>query len=248
MQDRIAEVELIPWRHDVNLQAHQDLIQAVRNLPRNSILLLEITQNQIDEFNSYLANHREDLNLSQYRQDLRDSRFAVYEIYLECLRRGIKVIPIEESVYRRRLEKQMNAVDDWYDVSFSNFKREEIMTRRIIEASKMYAGQKISVICGARHIPKLANRFRLIQNIKLTMKPEFTKIVQESLVTDQKRVDALTKENIREVYLRRLQEQRIRAAQRKSIKTQEEQKLIREKLERQKEFRLRAIRDRPKLV
>jgi len=96
MNYRSVDLEILPWFHQYTLEAHKMMLEYIRSLPRGSILIMEIDEVQESEFKKYLSDPEsykiDHLPESDFERNKKLWKLAGYEIYLECLKKGIKIV------------------------------------------------------------------------------------------------------------------------------------------------------------
>lgn len=159
MANRFVDLELLPWFHQYTLESHKMILEYIRSLPRGSALIMEIDEPQQLEFEKYMSDPEsykiDHLPESDFERNKKLWKLAGYELYLECLKRGIKVIRIEESTVRRMTSNIGENAKSWDEIKqVEKFlsKRDNVMARRIMEAIKAHKNNKFYILVGQGHI------------------------------------------------------------------------------------------------
>ncbi len=144
----MPEIEILPWIHDINLNSQAQAITYIKNLPKNSIILMEIDDSHINGFN--------DIPNFLKAKGIDTSIAAVLEVYLECQKRNIVVLPLDNANIIKKIfdirdrEKLSGAKEAEFTRGF-NAIREQVMLSRILSALKLHPKKNISVLIGGEH-------------------------------------------------------------------------------------------------
>ena len=100
-----AQVELLPWVHDVRFQAHKDLVEYVKKLPKNSVIALEITYRTIIRISRAMdilagkAPRSANLTKGEIKAVgdvfLSNAGWMFMELLQACRARNHKIVPID---------------------------------------------------------------------------------------------------------------------------------------------------------
>ncbi len=177
-KQKTVDIELISWAHHFTWITHQKILEYIRTIPRGSILIMEITPEQQSRFEQFLEDpenynvgHLQDDNFERNQKLM---KLSGYELYLECLKRDIKVVRIEDSVLRRKITQINDNAKSWEDNEETMkyvYERDEIMARRIAETIKLFKNNKFYVLAGGKHIPGILSSLeqQQIPNTKINI-------------------------------------------------------------------------------
>jgi len=187
MQEReIEKVQILPWTHDLFAQKHQELIQQIKAIPKNSVLFIEESPLGIDflaglpqaarrnEFKGYYPRESRLLvkNLKpklaaqkdyNYLNMLLSGGLATVDVIEEARRRNLKLIALETTTSRLAMGRAMRDIistglsEHYLEFTCDSFRREGVFARQINNAIKSLKGKKVFVLCGASHVPGLAD-------------------------------------------------------------------------------------------
>ena len=100
-----ARVELLPWLHDVRFQVHKDLVEYVKELPKNSVIALEIRYARIIRISRVMdilaGKTPRSANLTKREIEavgdvfLSNVGLALLELLQACRTRNHKIVPID---------------------------------------------------------------------------------------------------------------------------------------------------------
>ncbi|MBI2530447.1 MAG: hypothetical protein HYW05_04875 [Candidatus Diapherotrites archaeon] len=141
-----ADVELIPWVHNFDTSAHEDVVNYVRGLPKNSHLATEITPERLSYYNRLLS-----VITGSVRKILPDV-LAALEIMHECKKRNITIIPLETPVSREIIIKTYENKSSRYSTELANKFRDQTFARILETTLKKFKGQKLPVLLGLQHV------------------------------------------------------------------------------------------------
>ncbi|MFA5930997.1 MAG: hypothetical protein WC821_01660 [archaeon] len=150
-----AKVELVPWVHELGMEAHAEVINYIKTLPKNSVLCVEATQKDL-AFNP---------NEGEFN--------ALWDVVHECEKLNIKLIPIESPAVVERYhlnllknyypaERQSlndkSSLDESVYLKISKIRalREKAFVNNIRSALYTLKEPKLIVLVGASHINGVA--------------------------------------------------------------------------------------------
>ncbi len=166
------KVVLVPWVHFVGSRLHLDILDYLIKLRPNSIVALEVSPlNYLKlQFLIDVLTNKADLkkyskkkeiavvneiyeNPIEFLRSLKPDLVAVFEVLLECRRRGINVVPLEnQKTYDEVLDHKNNKdADRTKDLEKIVLDREYPFVENILELSSR-SKQKVHVITGTTHI------------------------------------------------------------------------------------------------
>lgn len=162
-----VQSRIIPWLHKATTLFHKDVLRYVQRLPKNSVLALEITFAELQEYNKVLNNKRE-INTLKLSDQL-----AVAQIISACNKRNITVVPIEsfskgiayEKLPRIRTSptnpSEMEVISNASKLR-ANMQREDVFVQKI-DALLNYTKRKkqaLTVLTGYAHSGTIDEQLR----------------------------------------------------------------------------------------
>ena len=164
-----GEVEVIPWRHEIEGMAHEKAVEFIRNMPKNSNLGIEMshqTYNIVSWLMDTIAGKSRTLHLSgneerRWAKKYHNSPKATteilspyIEIFHECKKRNIRVLPIETSESRDVGAKK---VVDAIGIKKTNQLREKIMADEIGSFLRNSGEKKMVALMGFNHVDGISS-------------------------------------------------------------------------------------------
>jgi len=153
------ELEIIPLVHNVGVNAHSEIVNYVSNLPNGTTIILEISESKLNEFINRL--YRQNTHLFDHFES-RSHDWAFFEIVYACLKRGIKILPLEPDYLTisglnrlRRVAPQ----DKGLAVIAQDHYREKVMLLRTLKYAKGSKVKKLFLLVGAGHVANLKKYF-----------------------------------------------------------------------------------------
>ncbi|MFA5930996.1 MAG: hypothetical protein WC821_01655 [archaeon] len=161
------QVELVPWVHDLSFEAHAEVVDYIKQLPKNSVLCVEANQ--------------KDFGLPPTN--------ALIEIIHECGKLNIKLVPIESFPLITRHRKvssnshygETTHLDEYYSAKESKLcsQREKAFVRNIKSILYTLKKPKLVVLVGAGHIKGLV---RELANEKISSKINLAPFKERDLI------------------------------------------------------------------
>lgn len=150
------EIEIIPWRHNVVLNHHRDVIKYLERIPKRSTIFLELSPNLLTLYEDFIDHGT--------TWDVADpgTNRAILELVATSILFGHKIIPIDPQVSRRGaftldysgvggIEKESMA-EKKKRVAINRL-REKVMVRNMIARKDV---QKGYFVCGVAHTKQIA--------------------------------------------------------------------------------------------
>ncbi|MDO8427762.1 MAG: hypothetical protein Q7S92_00960 [Candidatus Diapherotrites archaeon] len=258
----MLEIEIIPWEHSFNKQAHADVVSYVKSLPKNSVLALEINPQELATTQKYMdaltsVRGQATLPLANTVQ------LALAELLLECSKKNIQIVPIRSIASSRssklketKLGPLVHTVDLFPDHAF---------VRELKAALHKFKQKRLVVVVGFGHAGMVQGLLQL-QGVSSRIhfehfsNPDLMKAVanaayvikQAFIARDLSGVqhfsrifnnlakqlkprgnDLILRQQFLKTLIARSQEQMKRQLSRKKTLTASEQRLLREKKQRQ---------------
>jgi len=173
-------IELIPWQHNVMRLQHAECVEYIKNLPKNSVLALEINLEAYSFFSrviSILSGHTikgditqkermeamataeivhnfltsPDEALPEKSEYLIKELSAAMEVINECRKRNINIEPIAAHLYVKSYSEALNE-KDLAKLVYTDTLFENALAENLYSLSAKYSGKKIFALCGIAHV------------------------------------------------------------------------------------------------
>ncbi|GEM_PF-4344648 len=151
-------VEFLPWVHDINYQAHYNVIDHLHTLKKGSFVGLEINTFFLKKANHFLdlkknGDYAELLKDKLYVNLNKDSLNAVLQVVQTCNHRGLKIIPLLRDQLMSKLVSTHLDNKNYITKTFSKWRVEKTdsdLAESICEFLR--TKDNLSVIMGLAHI------------------------------------------------------------------------------------------------
>ncbi|MCR4335230.1 MAG: hypothetical protein NUV57_01700 [archaeon] len=139
-------VELLPWIHHAGYPNHQDILEYIKKIPKNSVLALEIKPNYYDRL-------RHD-----YYYSPKGAHLALMQVIAECEKRNIEIVPLERAASRKYHPDKINA-DPLLDF-LGNFEADRKFAEAILQAGRIRKKPIIYALTGLAHSNGIAEHLK----------------------------------------------------------------------------------------
>jgi len=160
-----AQVELLPWWHFIGYQAHRDLVEYVKKLPKNSVIALEAIYTDIIRLSRAMdilarkTPRSADLTKEEIiALFLSESCWAYIELLQACRARNHKIVPIDLGFGGRRTPK----ISEEYSVKHAKAARfaDQHFADTISTLLSTLKQKKLFVVVGAAHVLNLQRELK----------------------------------------------------------------------------------------
>ncbi|MBI5553990.1 MAG: hypothetical protein HY917_04610 [Candidatus Diapherotrites archaeon] len=176
-------VEIIPWWHDIRFKQHQQVIEAIRKLPKNGTLFLEIREPELIKHRKVTQYPVSNLLLEWMTGGGLGNR-VIFDVLNACESRNIQMLPMESVVANknkpnswygllrhpeslaprskllRRLLPAAKSAKSIYDFLQLTIEREQAFARNIAAHLKGKPHQPIYVLTGSSHTEGLVQELQ----------------------------------------------------------------------------------------
>lgn len=144
-----AKVIMIPWQHAFDSSAHADIVKFIRSLPKNSIIALEINEQELHRAQKFASFMDERLGVPENVVSA-----ASVEIVFECEKRNIQIVPLQTRVLIRNYERELARgmlFGSFSDVSKTDLMFERDVVRFVSTILKKTNKSEVYVFTGLAH-------------------------------------------------------------------------------------------------
>lgn len=148
---QMAEVEVVPWLHNIGVNAHESVIEFIRSLPRNSTLCMETTEKELMKITRHPRRALDDI--VNRRGKHMSNPLAFFEVVHECMKRNIQIVPLESPILRAKALKAPKEMskDSILEGARISIGRDNAFARATKTQLSTFKGEKLPALVALGH-------------------------------------------------------------------------------------------------